>query len=67
MATAILDTSALLTGIPAGAWVAISEKLNKVLAWGADPQEVLVEAQGKGEDSPLITRVPDRQSMAMFF
>ena len=65
MATATLDMSALLEGIPAGAWVAISEEQNKVLAWGADAQAVLVEAQGKGEHSPLITRVPER--MAMFF
>jgi hypothetical protein len=59
--------TALLEGIPAGAWVAISEEQNKVLAWGIDAQEVLHEAQGKGEHSPLITRVPDRHLMAMFF
>jgi hypothetical protein len=67
MPTAALDLTALLGGIPAGAWVAISEEQNKVLAWGADAQQVLVEAQGKGEPSPLITRVPDRQRTAMFF
>jgi hypothetical protein len=65
MATAIVDIAGLLKNIPSGAWVAISEKQNKVLAYGADPQAVLNEAHEKGEEHPLILRVPD-QASAMF-
>jgi hypothetical protein len=65
MATAVADLAGLLKGIPSGAWVAISESQNRVLAYGADAQAVLCEAQEKGEQHPLILRVPD-QAAAMF-
>jgi hypothetical protein len=65
MATAVADMSGLLKGIPSGAWVAISEKQHKVIAFGVDPQAVLSEAHLKGEGHPLIMRVPD-QAAAMF-
>jgi hypothetical protein len=55
----------LLKGIPAGAWVAISERQNKTLAYGVDAKAVFSEAQQKGEELPLMVRVPD-QNMAMF-
>lgn len=66
MATAIVDLFDLLEGIPAGAWVAISERQHSVLAYGVDAQTVLSEAQSKGEDQPLIVRVPE-QASSMFF
>jgi hypothetical protein len=65
MATTVADLSDLLKGIPAGAWVAISEQQHKVIAFGADPQSVLSEAREKGERLPLIVRVPE-QNLAMF-
>jgi len=65
MATTVADLSDLLKGIPLGAWVAISERLNKVVAYGVDPQAVLNEAQKQGEEHPLIMRVPD-QNASMF-
>jgi hypothetical protein len=65
MATTVADLSELLKGIPAGAWVAISERQNKTLAYGVDAQAVFSEAQQKGEELPLMVRVPD-QNMAMF-
>ena len=65
MATAVADLAALLQGIPAGAWVAISERQRKVLAYGADAQAVMNEAREKGEARPLIVRVPE-QATAMF-
>lgn len=65
MATTVANLSELLKNIPAGAWVAISESRNAVVAFGADPQSVLNEAREKGEEHPLITRVPD-QDLAMF-
>jgi hypothetical protein len=66
MATAVADLAGLLEGIPSGAWVAISERHNTVLAYGPDAQEVLREAREQNESSPLLVRVPDRQS-SMFF
>lgn len=65
MATKIADLSEILKGIPAGAWVAISERLHKAIAFGVDAQAVLNEAQKQGEKLPLMVRVPDRNT-AMF-
>ena len=66
MATTITDLSDLLKGIPPGAWVAISERQHAVVAYGPDAQEVLRDAKERGEEHPLITRVPDQNS-AMFY
>jgi len=63
MATAVVDLSDLLKGIPSGAWVAISEKDNSILAYGADAQEVIREAKSKGVAVPLIVRKPDQNSV----
>ena len=65
MSTALADLTELLTGIPAGAWVAISESRHQVMAFGPDAQAVLSEAHEKGEARPLILRVPE-QASAMF-
>jgi hypothetical protein len=65
MATTVADLSGLLKGIPAGAWVAISEQQNQALAYGFDAQAVLNEARQKGEKLPLMVRIPE-QNMAMF-
>ena len=43
----------------------ISERLHKVVAFGADAQAVLNEAREKGETTPHIVRVPELT--AMFF
>ncbi len=48
----------MFAGIPPGAWVAISEEPEEVVAYGADMRTVLEEARSKGEKDPLITRVP---------
>jgi hypothetical protein len=65
MTTTVADIAGLLKEIPPGAWVAISEEKNAVVAYGADAQAVFNEAQEKGEEVPLIVRVPDRAT-AMF-
>lgn len=65
MATTIADLSDLLKDIPAGAWVAISERQHKTIAFGVDARAVLNEAKEKGEQLPLMVRVPDRNT-AMF-
>ena len=63
MATAVVDLSGLLKGIPSGAWVAISEEQNRVMAFGADAQTVATQAKAKGEGHPLIVKVPDQAAM----
>ena len=65
MSTTLADLTELLTGIPAGAWVAISESRHQVMAFGPDAQGVLSHAREKGEARPLILRVPE-QAIAMF-
>jgi hypothetical protein len=65
MPSTIADLAALLQDIPTGDWVAISERLHKVVAYGADAQTVLTQARIDGEPNPLIVRVPEQS--AMFF
>jgi hypothetical protein len=65
MATTVADLPELLKEIPPGVWVAISESQNKVLAYGADLQATHDAAQQKGEQMPLMVRVPE-QNLAMF-
>lgn len=65
MATATIDYPDLLKGLPAGAWVAISERTNEVLAYSAEIQTVIDRAHNLGEDEPLIVRVPD-QAVTLF-
>ena len=60
MATVLADLSELLNDIPTGAWVAISERLHVVLAYGPDAQAVVAEANARGEEHPLIVRVPEQ-------
>ena len=67
MATAVVDLAGLLKGIPSGAWVAISEENDSVLAFGPDAQRVMQDAKDMGESNPLIVRVPDRQASMLFF
>lgn len=63
MATAMIDYSALLKGLPPGAWVAISEEKNAVVAYAADLKTAIDLAKEKGENGPLIIRVPDQTGM----
>ncbi len=65
MPTEIADIDDLVEGIPPGAWVAISEKLHKVLAYGIDLPTIVDEARAQGEECPLVVRVPE-QSVALF-
>jgi hypothetical protein len=65
MASVSFDLSELLKGIPAGAWVAISERSNSVLAYAADVQTVVGLARSQGETDPLVVRVPE-QASALF-
>jgi uncharacterized protein DUF5678 len=57
-----LDLATMLKGIPRGAWVAISEAKDRVIAYGSDLRVVIEDAKRKGEADPLITRVPESAS-----
>lgn len=48
--------------IPAGAWVAVSEKQRRTIAYGADPQSVLKKSREQGEQFPLMIRVPEKNA-----
>lgn len=63
MAAAAIDLSALLKDIPAGAWVAISEQAREVVAYAADLQAAIKMARERGENDPLIVRVPEQTSV----
>lgn len=62
MAAVAIDFSRLLSGIPRGAWVAISQDRDRVLAFGSDMRKVIEDAKGKGEPLPIIVRVPESPS-----
>jgi hypothetical protein len=56
------DLSKLLSGVPMGAWVALSGDEERVLAYAADPAEVVKRANELGESDPVIVRVPENPS-----
>jgi hypothetical protein len=56
---ATIDLSKILAGIPKGAWVALASDERTVLAFSADLQEALERAREKGEENPIIVKVPD--------
>ena len=58
MSTLVADLAEMLKEIPAGVWVAISERQRKAIAFGADARSVLNEARGKGERLPLMLHMP---------
>lgn len=63
MAAATIDYMVLMKGLPAGAWVAISEQAEKVIAYSADLQTVLALAKQQGVNEPLVVRVPEQTGM----
>jgi hypothetical protein len=66
MTTALaFDFGSLLKDIPRGAWVAILSDQTRVVTFGAEVRGVLEEARKKGEQDPIILRVPEAQSNLM--
>jgi len=59
------DLSKLLAGIPKGAWVALSQDEEHVIAYAAELQEVIIKAREAGEQDPIITRVPETDSASL--
>ncbi len=62
---AVKDLPKLLADIPKGAWVALSHDEERVLAYGAELQEVLQKAREAGENDPFVIRVPQADAAAL--
>jgi len=56
------DLGRLLKDIPRGAWVAISHDQSRVVAYSADINQAIAEANSKGEAHPRIIRVPETEA-----
>jgi uncharacterized protein DUF5678 len=61
------DVSKLLADIPKGAWVALSQDEERVIAYAAELQEVLRKAKEAGENDPIITRVTETETGTLLF
>ncbi len=63
MSTSVPDIPALTHNIPSGAWVAISQDGQRVIAYGADLHSVVDRAHRDGESDPIVTRVPNSNAI----
>lgn len=61
----VKDVSRLLTGIPKGAWVALSRDEERVVAYAAELQEAIRKAKDAGENDPVVIRVPESGSATL--
>ncbi|PYU16997.1 MAG: hypothetical protein DMG37_01020 [Acidobacteria bacterium] len=61
------DVSKLLADIPKGAWVALSQDEERVIAYAAELQEVLRKAKEAGEIEPIVTRVAETETGTLLF
>ena len=59
---AVKDVGKLLSGVPKGAWVALSNDEDRVVAYAADLQVALAKAKEAGETDPVVLRVPEDAS-----
>ena len=55
----------LLAEIPKGDWVALAHDETRVVAYGAELQDVVRQAKESGEDDPIVTRVPQTEAIAL--
>lgn len=60
MAPAVQDFTKLLSQVPAGAWVALSQDEQRVVAYDAEVGEAIRKAKEAGEPNPVVTRVPQK-------
>jgi Family of unknown function (DUF5678) len=60
------DITKLLESIPKGAWVALSNDQEAVVAYDAELTEAVKKAKAKGENNPVIVRVPEQDSTLIF-
>jgi hypothetical protein len=54
--------SRLLAEIPKGDWVALAHDETRVVAYGAELQNVVRRAKESGEDDPVVIRVPQTEA-----
>lgn len=59
------DISKLLEDVPKGAWVALSNDEERVVAYAAELEEALEKARDAGEPAPVVTRVPQHGPYAL--
>ena len=62
---AVKDVSRLLADVPKGAWVALSADEERVVAYAAELQEVLLKSKEAGEENPVVTRVPESDASTL--
>ena len=60
MAAQPINLADILKDVPRGAWAAVWNF--RVVAFGADMQQVIAEARRKGIYDPLMIKVPERSS-----
>ena len=56
---AVKNIAGLITGIPKGAWVALSSDEDRVVAFAAELQEAIEKAKAAGEPNPIVIRIPE--------
>jgi hypothetical protein len=66
MAPAVSDFKKLLEGIPRGAWVALSQNEDRVLAYAAELKDAIRKANEVGEQNPVVLRVPQAENGFLF-
>jgi hypothetical protein len=64
MVPSVTDLGELLKDVPPGAWVAISQDQQRVVAYAAEMRDALSKTKELGEECPIIFRAP--QSSAAF-
>lgn len=57
-----LPSEELLSEIPPGTWVAISQDQDRIISTGHSLDEVLGKAAEQGERDPFIIRIPEKSS-----
>ena len=62
---AVKDISKLLSGVPRGAWVALSRDEDRVIAFASELQETLKKAKEAGENDPVVIRVPESDASTL--
>jgi hypothetical protein len=58
MTPPVTDFGELLKDVPPGAWVAISQDEQRVVACAAEMRDALSQAKELGEECPIIFRLP---------
>lgn len=60
-----IDLSEVLKDAPAGEWIALSPDGMKIVATAKTIEEALAAAKKKGEENPIMTKVPPVGSLVL--